>query len=285
VSALLRRLVRHPLASTGALILGVFLVAAVFADALAPYRPEAVNADRALLAPSPEHWMGTDRIGRDVLSRIMHGGQLSLRIGLISVAIGATAGLLLGGVAGYRGGWIDDAIMRVLDVLLAFPNILLALAVVGVAGPGLTNLMIAVGVASIPGFARLVRGSVLSAREHDYVVAAQALGASGARVFRLHLLPNVFAPFLVYATLNVALAILNGSGLSYLGLGPAPPASEWGLMLSDGRAFLRRAWWLTAFPGIAIMLAVMAINLLGDGIRDVTDPKLLRARGGERPRS
>jgi peptide/nickel transport system permease protein len=274
-----RRLARHPLAATGAIILAVFTFAALFADGLAPYPPDAVNPDDALAPPSPRHPMGTDRIGRDVLSRIVHGGRLSLRIGLISVAIGGTTGLLLGGVAGYRGGWIDDAIMRVLDVLLAFPNILLALVVVAVAGPGLTNLMIAVGVASIPGFARLVRGSVLAAREHDYVVAARALGASGSRVLRLHLLPNVFAPFLVYATLNVALAILNGSGLSYLGLGPAPPASEWGLMLSDGRAFLRRAWWLTAFPGVAIMLAVMAINLLGDGLRDVTDPRLVRACG------
>jgi peptide/nickel transport system permease protein len=204
---------------------------------------------------------------------------LSLRIGLIAVAIGASIGVTLGAIAGYAGAWVDESISRFIDVMLAFPGILLAIAVVAVLGPDLTNLMIAVGIGTVPGFARLVRGQVLAAREFDYVVAARALGCTHAKTIVRHILPNVMAPVLVLATLSIAGAILAGASLNYLGLGAKPPTPEWGLMLAESRDQIRRAWWLPTFPGLAIMITVIAINALGDGLRDAFDPRL-----GERPR-
>jgi peptide/nickel transport system permease protein len=270
----LRRLVRQPVTMIGAVVLLVMSLAALFAPVLTSFDPDKLSPREARLSPSLEHPLGTDHFGRDELTRILYGGRVSLRIGLIAVFIGATIGVTLGAIAGYSGGWIDETISRFIDVLLAFPGILLAIAVVAVLGPDLTNLMIAVGVGTVPGFARLVRGQTLSAREFDYVVAARALGCSHLKILARHIMPNVLAPIIVYATLSIAGAILAGASLNYLGLGAKPPTSEWGLMLAEARDEIRRSWWLPTFPGLAIMLTVIAINAVGDGLRDAFDPRL-----------
>lgn len=246
---------------------------AVFAPAIAPYPPTKMDFRAVQQPPSAAHPFGTDDLGRDVLSRVAYGARISLQVGLIAVGIAAFVGTLMGLVAGFAGGWLDGFIMRTVDVMLAFPGILLALAVVAVLGPGLANMMIAVGVSAIPAYARTVRGTTLSVMELDYVTAAQALGAGRVRVAVRYVLPNVSAPIIVLATIGIATAILSAAGLSYLGLGAQPPTAEWGSMLSDARAYLRTAWWMAVFPGLAIMVVVMAFNLLGDGLRDVLDPK------------
>jgi peptide/nickel transport system permease protein len=271
-----RRLLRQPTTVIGAVILLLLTLGAIFAPVLTPYEPAKLAPREARQPPSSEHWLGTDNFGRDELTRILYGGRVSLRIGFIAVAIGASIGIVLGAIAGYRGGWVDELIARVIDVMLAFPGILLAIAIVAVLGPDLQNLMIAVGVGTAPGFARLVRGQALTAREYDYVTAARALGCSHAKILVRHILPNMIAPVLVYATLAVAGAILAGASLNYLGLGAKPPTAEWGLMLAESRDELRRSWWLAVFPGVAIMLTVIAINAVGDGLRDAFDPRLAR---------
>ncbi|HZO30532.1 MAG TPA: ABC transporter permease [Chloroflexota bacterium] len=270
----LRRLLRQPGVVVGAVILLLLIIGSVFAPLLTPYEPAKISPREALQPPSLAHPLGTDHFGRDQLARLLYGGSLSLQVGLVAVAIGASIGVTLGAVAGYRGGWIDEIIGRLIDIKLAFPGILLALAVVAVLGPDLMNLMIAVGVGTIPGFCRLVRGQVLAAREFDYVLAARTLGCRHARIVIRHILPNVIAPVVVYGTLAVAGAILAGASLNYLGMGAKPPTPEWGLMLAESRDQIRRAWWLATFPGAAIMLTVISINLLGDGLRDAFDPWL-----------
>ncbi len=272
----MRRLSRQPATMAGIVVLLTLAFGALAAPLLTPYDPAKLSATEARLPPSLSHPLGTDHFGRDVLTRILYGGRVSLRIGLIAVSIGATIGVTLGAIAGYRGGWIDEAISRVIDVMLAFPGILLAIAVVAVLGPDLSNLMIAVGVGTVPGFARLVRGQTLAAREFDYVTAARALGCSHAKILGRHILPNVLAPVVVFATLSIAGAILAGASLNYLGLGAKPPTAEWGLMLAEARDEIRRSWWLPTFPGLAIMLTVIAINAVGDGLRDAFDPRLGR---------
>jgi peptide/nickel transport system permease protein len=270
----LRRLLKQRAAVAGAIVLLLLALGAIFAPLLTPYDPTRVSPREALQPPSAAHPLGTDHFGRDHLARILYGGSISLRIGLISVSIGASFGIILGALAGYRGGWIDEVISRLIDIKLAFPGILLALAVVAVLGPDLRNLMIAVGIGTIPGFARLVRGQILAAREFDYVLAARALGCSHLKIVARHILPNVMAPVVVYGTLAIAGAILAGASLNYLGMGAKPPTPEWGLMLAESRDQFRRAWWLATFPGLAIMLTVISINLLGDGLRDAFDPWL-----------
>ena len=270
----LKRFKRKKGAVIGLVVLILLILSALFSDILTPYEFDKINPINALRPPSLEHPMGTDAFGRDQLTRIMHGGKVSLQVGMISVLIGGTFGILMGAIAGFFGGWIDEIVSRFIDIMLAFPSILLALAVVSVLGPDLYNLMIAVGISSIPAFARLVRSAVLSIKENDYIVAAKSLGLTRARIVIQHIIPNIFASILVFATLEVATAILAGASLNFLGMGAKPPTPEWGLLLAESRDFFRRAWWLATFPGIAIMVTVISINLLGDGLRDTFDPWL-----------
>lgn len=269
-----RRARRHKGAVAGLVIVGSLIVIAVFQYAFAPVSPIRIDVANALAAPGPGHPMGTDQYGRDVYSRVVHGSGISLTIGLISVGIAATAGTAIGLLAGYYGRLADALLMRAVDVMLAFPGILLALGIVSVLGPSLRNLMIAVGIAGIPVYARLVRGSVLVAKEQLYVEAARVTGVPVPIILVRHILPNVVAPVIVAGTLGMGTAILAAAALSFIGLGSQPPTPEWGRMLSEGRDYLRDAWWIATFPGLAIMLTVLGVNMLGDGLRDVLDPRL-----------
>jgi peptide/nickel transport system permease protein len=269
-----QRLLRNRSALVGGSVLLVIVLISLFAPLLSPYDPIKSNQRLSLTPPSPEHWMGTDRLGRDILSRVMWAGQVSLPIGLVSVAIGVLFGVSLGLMAGYYGGWLEAVSMRFVDLLLAFPGILLALAIIAVLGSSLTNLMIAVGIAAIPDYVRITRGAVLSTKQREYVLAARVVGCRGPVIMLRHILPNVIAPLIVLATLGTAAAIITASALSFLGLGVKPPTPEWGNMLAEGREFLQRAPWVAFFPGAAIMLTVLSINLLGDGLRDTLDPRM-----------
>jgi peptide/nickel transport system permease protein len=268
------RLARNRVALGAGLFFLLVVLLAVAAPLLAPYDPIKVSPSESLQPPSPRHPFGTDQLGRDILSRVLYGAQLSLRIGLISVGIASVCGIVLGLLAGFHGNWVSGLILRLMDVLLAFPGILLALGIVAILGPSLTNLMIAVGISNIPHYTRVVRANVLSIRTSVFVEAARVIGCRDGRIMFVHILPNVVASLIVLATLGVASAILTGAGLSFLGLGVQPPSPEWGAMLSSGRDHLRNSWWITTFPGLAIMLTVLAINLLGDGLRDALDPRL-----------
>ena len=261
-------------AVVGLVILGGLALMALGAPWLSPRDPIRTAARDALQPPGARFVLGSDQFGRDVASRVLHGARVSLTVGLIAVSIAVALGAPLGLVSGYYGGRLDGLIMRVMDVLLAFPGILLALAIVSVLTPGLTNVMIAVGLSAVPTYARLVRASVLSARENLYVEAARALGGRDLGILTRYILPNVVAPLIVTATLGLGTAILSAAALGFLGLGSQPPQPEWGRMLSEGRDYLREAWWISTFPGLGIMLTVLAMNLLGDGLRDVLDPRL-----------
>jgi peptide/nickel transport system permease protein len=263
---------RGALVGLGFLILLVSL--AVLAPLVAPADPLGVVPARAQRPPGAEVWLGADHLGRDIFSRLLYGARISLFLGLISVGIAATFGTILGLVAGYYGGRVDLATGVLIDIMLAFPGILLALGIVTVLRPGIVNAMVAVGIAAIPTYTRLIRGSVLAAKANPYVEAARVVGCRTPRILWLHILPNVLAPLIVLATLGAAQAILAGAALSFLGLGAQPPTPEWGIMLSEGRRYIRDAWWNSMFPGVAIMLTVLAINLLGDGLRDALDPRL-----------
>jgi len=267
-------LVRNRVAMAGLILLVLMAGASLLAPYLAPFDPDEVDILHQLEGPSGAHILGTDLFGRDIFSRILYGGRITLVVGLISVGIAASIGIVLGLVAGYYGGALDSVIMRFIDVLLAFPRILLALSIVGMLGPGLFNVMVSVGIAGITGYARLVRGSVLSARENVYVEAATVVGCPHPLILFRHILPNIIGPVIVLATLDVASAILSASSLSFLGLGIQPPTAEWGAMLNEGRNYLRNAPWITLFPGLAIMISVLSINMLGDGLRDALDPRM-----------
>jgi peptide/nickel transport system permease protein len=269
-----QRLRRNRGAMIGLGILVLLGIMAVFAPILAPDEPNAMTPVDALQSPSAQYPMGTDQFGRDILSRIIFGARLSLQVGFIAVGIASAIGITLGMIAGYYGRWIDGAIGIFIDIMLAFPGILLALAIVAVLGPNLINLMVAVGISSVPTYARLIRGAVLSARELTYVEAARVVGAGDGTIMFRHIMPNVIAPAIVLSTLGIGGAILIGAAISFLGLGAKPPTAEWGAMLSSGRNFLQQAWWITLFPGVAIMITVLSINLLGDGLRDALDPRL-----------
>ncbi len=271
---LLRRLRRSRNIMIGGAVLLVVIIMTTLAPVLSHYDPLEVTASIRLKPPSAEYLFGTDDFGRDVFTRVLYGGRLSLVVGLASVALASVVGTLLGVVAGYYGGLVDTLIMRFMDVMLAFPGILLALAIVAVLGRSLPNVMIAVGISSIPFYTRVVRGSTLSVKQIDYMLAARAIGCpTWALMFR-HIVPNILSSVIIITTNGVAAAIISGAALSFLGLGAQPPTPEWGIMLSTGRAFLRQASWVTTFPGLAIMITVVAINLLGDGLRDVLDPRL-----------
>ncbi|MBM3450238.1 MAG: ABC transporter permease [Armatimonadetes bacterium] len=270
----LRRMRRHPGVLIGGGLLLVIIAATLFAHVLAAYDPLDIDPENLSGPPSAKHPLGTDSLGRDLLSRVLYGGRISLLLGLISVAISLVAGVALGMAAGYFGGETDEVIGRFIDVLLAFPGLLLAMLTIFALGVGLTNAMIAVGISGIPLFQRATRAEVLSAKQNLYVEAARAIGAPEGIILWRHLLPNIIAPNVIVATLRVGTAIIFGASLSFLGLGAQAPAPEWGLMLAQGRTFLNVAWWLSFAPGLAIFLVVMATNLFGDGLRDVLDPRL-----------
>ncbi|MCL0083294.1 ABC transporter permease [Thermodesulfovibrionales bacterium] len=269
-----QRLKKHRLALIGAGIILALIFIAVLAPFIAPHDPIEQNLEHRLLSPNTEYLLGTDNLGRCILSRLIHGTSVSLQIGVMVVGIAAFVGVTLGLVAGYRGGLIDELIMRIVDILLAFPGIILALVIAGILGPSLFNVMLALAVVGWTSYARVVRGAVLSVKEKEFVEAAQALGAGEARIMFRHILPNVMAPVIVMATLGMAHVILAAAALGFLGLGAQPPTPEWGSMLNDGRAFMRTAPHLTIFPGLAIMVTVLAFNFLGDGLRDALDPRL-----------
>ncbi len=265
---------RNRLAVSGLiLVLGLFAVS-VFAPWLAPYDPGEIDLQAALLPPSPDHWLGTDALGRDVLSRIIYGAQISLKVGFVSVGLATLIGVLIGALAGYYGGWVDNLLMRLVDIMLCFPTFFLILAVIALLEPSIWNIMVIIGLTSWMGVARLVRAEFLSLKEREFVQAARALGASDRRLIFRHLLPNALAPVMVSATLGVAGAILTESALSFLGLGVQPPTPSWGNILTAGKDNLEIAWWLSVFPGLAILVTVMAYNLLGEGIREAIDPRL-----------
>lgn len=274
-SGALRRFARNPLAVMGALITLSLLVVAAFAPQIAPYDALEPDYSSALLPPGEGHLLGTDDLGRDVLSRVIYGARASVKAAAVSVGLALLLGVPIGLFAGYsRGFWDEVVIMRVVDAMQAFPFMLLALAIAATLGPGLTNATIAIGIGFTPAFIRLVRAQVLAQREQEYVQSARALGASEARVMFLHILPNSVAPILVQASLSAATAIITEAGLSYLGLGTQPPDPSWGSMLRNAQTFLGVAPWLAYAPGAAIFLAVLAFNVLGDGLRDALDPRL-----------
>lgn len=269
-----RRFRKNRLALAGLIVLAVLCFAAVFASQLAPFDPLEMDADASLSGPDSRHVLGTDQFGRDLLSRIIHGARISLKVGLISVSIALFFGTLLGTCAGHFGGWVDQLLSRMVDAMFAFPDILLALAIMAVLQePSTTNLMIAIGIVYTPIFARIARGSTLSIQNSQFVEAARTLGAGHLRIIARHILPNIVAPLVVQTTLSFAFAILSEAALSFLGLGVEPDAPSWGIMLKDGKDWMQQAWWIAVFPGLAITLAVLAFNVLGDGLRDTLDPE------------
>ncbi|EJT02644.1 ABC transporter permease subunit [Rhizobium sp. CCGE 510] len=274
---------RNKGAVIGLVVFTIILVVAVFAPLFAPHEPNEQNRQVLLAVPS---WMeggsisfplGTDAVGRDILSRLIYGARFSLFIGVVVVALSVISGVLIGLVAGYFRGKVDTAIMRLMDIILAFPSLLLALVLVAVLGPGLTNAMIAISLVNQPHFVRLTRASVISEREKEYVIASRVAGAGTFRLMFKTILPNCLGPLIVQATLAFSAAILDAAALGFLGMGAQPPTPEWGTMLAESREFISRAWWVVTFPGLAILITVLAINLMGDGLRDALDPKLKRS--------
>lgn len=268
------RLLRNPVAMAGGAVVIVLLIVAIGAPYIVPYDPVQQNLAESLAGPSMRHLAGTDVHGRDIFSRIIYGTRISLRIAFLGMLLGCVVGVVLGLVAGYYGGWADTVIMRLLDVQLAFPGLLVAICIIAIIGPGLENVIVAVGIFSVPLFARVTRGQVLSLKQQEFILAARMIGAQDGRIMLTHLLPNALAPILVLCTLRIATAILTAASLSFLGLGAQPPTPEWGAMLSDGRAYLTIAPHVAITPGLAILIAVLAFNLLGDGLRDALDPRI-----------
>jgi peptide/nickel transport system permease protein len=265
-------------AAVAATILGFFVFVAVFAPVIAPYGEAEQNPQASLQQPSVSHPFGTDRLGRDVFSRMIYGSRVSLRVGVIAVGIAAAIGIPMGLVAGYVGRWADEAIMRLVDAWIVFPNLILLLAIVAILGPGVTNVMIAIGLNSFPIYARLIRAQTLSLKERDFVLAARTLGAKDSRIIWRHILPNAIQPIIVQASLAVGAAVLAEAGLSFLGIGVKPPTATWGIIISDGFPVIRTNPWISIAPGVAIVLFVLGVNLLGDRLRDVLDPRLRGSR-------
>lgn len=274
--SLLRRALRHPLVVTGSIVVLVLALVAVLGRWLAPFDPTAMNFAARFAPPSLAHPFGTDDFGRDVFSRVLYGAAVSFKVAFIAVGISGTVGVLLGLMAGFLGRWIDEVIMRVMDVLFAFPAVLLAITVMAILGRGVGNAMVAIAIVYIPIFARVTRGAVISVRGREFVTAARAMGQGPWRIMLRHVLPNALGPIIVQTSLSLAFAILAEAALSFFGLGTQPPEPSWGRMLSEGRSFLQQAPWMGIFPGLAIMASVLGFNLLGDGLRDVLDPRSSR---------
>ena len=274
---------RDPAGVLGIALIALLTLAGVLAPVLAPHEPTAIDLGRAYQPPSGTYWLGTDEVGRDILSRVLHGARLSLLTGVVAVAVALALGLPIGLAAGWAGRGVDLLLTGVVDVLLAFPTLLLAILIVTILGAGAESAMLAVGLSSVPVFARLVRASTLTIRELDYVAAARAAGAGPAAILARHVLPNALSPLVVQSTLRIATAILTAAGLGFLGLGAQPPAAEWGLMLSQGRAYLQAAPHIVLFPSLAIMLAVLAFNLFGDALNDALNPRLAHHRSSAVP--
>ncbi len=269
----MKRMFANPLARWGFLVIASILLLAMLAPWIAPYDPDAIDVKAILLPPSTAHWMGTDGLGRDVFSRMLFGARISLLVGFVAVGIATAIGVVLGAIAGYYRGWVDVVIMRLVDVMLSIPTFFLILAVIAFLTPSIWNIMIVIGLTSWMGVTRLVRAEFLSLREREYVLAAETLGAHDGRLIFRHLLPNSLTPIIVSSVLGIASAVLVESGLSFLGLGVQPPQASWGNILTDGKEYIQFAWWLSAFPGLAILLTVLGYNLLGEGLRDALDPR------------
>jgi peptide/nickel transport system permease protein len=267
---------RNPILFIGAVIVGLTLVAAAFGPQLAPYDPEATNAGARLRPPGASYVFGTDHLARDILSRLLYGARVSLLVGVLSTAASAVAGVAAGAVAGYSGGWFDEVVMRLMDVIMGFPAIVLAITLVALVGPGLVNLVFIIGLIRLPHFARLMRGSILSLKQREFVVAARAIGQRDMRILFGHVVPNAITPIIVLTSLSIATAIVTESALSFLGLGVRPPEASWGTMLKDGQQYMLGAPWVATFPGLAITFTVLGYNLVGDGLRDIFDPRTLR---------
>ncbi len=259
----------------GIIVLSLFLVS-FLAPYITPYDPDALDLYHVLMPPSADHWFGTDELGRDVFTRVVFGARISLKVGFVAVGIAVLVGTVIGLVSAYYGGWIDNVLMRLVDIMLCFPTFFLILAVIAMLEPSIWYIMVIIGLTGWMGVARLVRAEVLSIRERDYIMAARSIGASDARIIFRHVLPNALSPVLVSATLGVAGAILTESALSFLGIGVQPPTPSWGNILTSGKDYIEFAWWLSLFPGLAILVTVLSYNLLGEGIRDALDPRLNR---------
>lgn len=272
-SLAVRRLMANPMAVLGLVIVVLVLSIAAVGPYVAPEDPIEMNLSNRFIPPGREHLLGTDDFGRDILSRLLFGARQSLMIGIVSIGIGLVVGVVIGLVSGYAGGWVDMIIQRLNEIMLAFPDLLLALAIIAVLGPSLRNVVIAIGIGGIPGYVRLMRGQVLVQREREFVDAARISGAGAPRIIFRHILPNSISPLIVLSSMGIAGAILAGSALSFIGMGAQPPSPEWGAMLSQGRSFLRHEWWIATFPGIVLAITALGFNLLGDGLRDAFDPQ------------
>lgn len=276
-SRFVKRFLRHRLAVVGSSIILLLIFTALLGGRLAPYDPVALDFEARLTGPSSAHWLGTDEFGRDVFSRILHGASVSLQVALIAVSISTFVGVLLGALAAFYGGWLEEIVMRFMDVLFAFPAVLLAITVMAILGRGVENAMIAIAIVYVPIFARVTRGAVIGVRNAEFVNAARALGRRESTVLFRHVLPNALGPIIAQVSISLAFAILAEAALSFFGLGTQPPDPSWGRMLASGRSFLHQAWWLGVFPGLAIMLSVMGFNFLGDALRDLLDPRMRSA--------
>lgn len=271
--AMLIKSLSNPLALLGFIIIAAVLLFALFAPVLAPFDPDAIDVKSILLSPSPQHWMGTDGLGRDVFSRMLFGARISLLVGIVAVGIATLIGIVLGAISGYYRGWVDVLIMRLVDVMLSIPTFFLILAVIAFLTPSIWNIMIVIGLTSWMGVTRLVRAEFMSLHGREFVLASQTLGARDGRLIFKHLLPNSLTPIIVSSVLGVASAVLIESGLSFLGLGVQAPQASWGNILTDGKEYIEFAWWLSLFPGLAILITVLGYNLLGEGLRDALDPR------------
>ena len=271
--SLLFKALQNPLSKAGFIIIVVVFLLAMLAPIIAPYDPNDINVKAILISPSWQHWMGTDGLGRDVFSRMLYGGRISLLVGLVAVGIATAIGIVLGAIAGYYRGWVDTVIMRLVDVMLSIPSFFLILAVIAFLTPSIINVMIVIGLTSWMGVTRLVRAEFLSLSGREFVQASRTLGAKDTRLIFTHLLPNSLTPIIVSSVLGVAGAVLMESGLSFLGLGVQAPQASWGNILTDGKDYIQFAWWLSLFPGLAILITVLGYNLLGEGLRDALDPR------------